>query len=109
MVDNRAEALAYPTIRRKANVIGKTQIGTKCQLSANSGLPAIVVPWRLHAGRTAGRGGTVGPSPIADLDLSEPAPPRTLHGCSREFPVCSWSAPSILVAFTERNHVRSAA
>src|SRR5215472_567893 len=44
MVDNRAEALAYPTIRRKANVIGETQMGSNCQLSANSGLPAIVVP-----------------------------------------------------------------
>jgi amidase len=46
MVDNQVEALAYPTIRRKANVIGETQMGTNCQLiiSANSGLPAIVVP-----------------------------------------------------------------
>ena len=44
MVDNRVEALAYPTIRRKANIIGETQMGTNCQLSANSGLPAIVVP-----------------------------------------------------------------
>src|SRR5207249_2462959 len=44
MADNRVEALAYPTIRRKANVIGEMQIGTNCQLSANSGLPAIVVP-----------------------------------------------------------------
>jgi Asp-tRNA(Asn)/Glu-tRNA(Gln) amidotransferase A subunit family amidase len=44
MADNRADALAYPTIRRKANVIGEAQIGTNCHLSANSGLPAIVVP-----------------------------------------------------------------
>jgi Asp-tRNA(Asn)/Glu-tRNA(Gln) amidotransferase A subunit family amidase len=44
MVDNGVEALAYPTIRRKANVIGETQMGSNCQLSANSGLPAIVVP-----------------------------------------------------------------
>ena len=44
MVDNRAEALAYPTIRRKANVIGEMQMGSNCHLSANSGLPAIVVP-----------------------------------------------------------------
>ena len=44
MVDNRVEALAYPTIRRKANVIGEMQMGSNCQLSANSGLPAIVVP-----------------------------------------------------------------
>jgi amidase len=44
MVDNHVEALAYPTIRRKTNIIGETQVGTNCQLSANSGLPAIVVP-----------------------------------------------------------------
>jgi Asp-tRNA(Asn)/Glu-tRNA(Gln) amidotransferase A subunit family amidase len=44
MADNRVEALAYPMIRRKANVIGEMQMGTNCQLSANSGLPAIVVP-----------------------------------------------------------------
>ena len=44
MVDNRLEALAYPTIRRKANVIGEMQMGSNCHLSANSGLPAIVVP-----------------------------------------------------------------
>ena len=44
MADNRVEALTYPTIRRKANVIGETQMGTNCQLSANSSLPAIVVP-----------------------------------------------------------------
>jgi amidase len=44
MADSRVEALAYPTIRRKANVIGEMQMGTNCQLSANSGLPAIVVP-----------------------------------------------------------------
>jgi amidase len=44
IVDNRVEAFAYPTIRRKANVIGETQMGSNCQLSANSGLPAITVP-----------------------------------------------------------------
>ena len=44
MADHRLDALAYPTIRRKANVIGETQLGTNCHLSANSGLPALVVP-----------------------------------------------------------------
>jgi Asp-tRNA(Asn)/Glu-tRNA(Gln) amidotransferase A subunit family amidase len=44
MADNRVDALAYPTIRRKANVIGEMPMGTNCQLSANSGLPAVVVP-----------------------------------------------------------------
>jgi len=50
LVDNRVEALAYPTIRRKANVIGEMQMGTNCQLSANSGLPAITVPGGFTAG-----------------------------------------------------------
>jgi len=44
MADGRLDALAYPTIRRKANVVGQAQAGTNCHLSANSGLPAIVVP-----------------------------------------------------------------
>jgi amidase len=44
MADNGVDALAYPTIRRKANVIGEAQAGTNCQLASNSGLPAIVVP-----------------------------------------------------------------
>jgi Asp-tRNA(Asn)/Glu-tRNA(Gln) amidotransferase A subunit family amidase len=44
MADNRVEALAYPTIRHKANVIGEMQMGTNCRLSANSGLPPITVP-----------------------------------------------------------------
>ena len=44
MADARLDALAYPTIRRKANVVGQVQPGTNCHLSANSGLPAIVVP-----------------------------------------------------------------
>src|ERR1041384_281413 len=44
MADNSLDALAYPTIRRKANVIGEAQPGTNCRLSSNSALPAIVVP-----------------------------------------------------------------
>jgi amidase len=44
MADNRLDAIAYPTIRRKANLIGQSQLGTNCRLSANSGLPAISVP-----------------------------------------------------------------
>ena len=44
MADHRLDALAYPTIRRKANIAGQPQAGTNCHLSANSGLPAIVVP-----------------------------------------------------------------
>jgi len=44
MADNRLDAIAYPTIRRKANLIGQAQLGTNCRLSSNSGLPAISVP-----------------------------------------------------------------
>jgi len=45
MADNRVDALAYPATRRKANLIGEAQLGSdNCQLAANSGLPAIVVP-----------------------------------------------------------------
>jgi Asp-tRNA(Asn)/Glu-tRNA(Gln) amidotransferase A subunit family amidase len=44
LADNRIDALAYPTIRRKADVFGEPQMGSNCQLSANSGLPAITVP-----------------------------------------------------------------
>jgi amidase len=44
MADNRVEALVYPTIRRKAALIGQPQMGSNCKLSANSGLPAMTVP-----------------------------------------------------------------
>jgi len=44
MADNRVDALVYPTIRRKANLIGQAQLGTNCRSASNSGLPAIVVP-----------------------------------------------------------------
>jgi amidase len=44
MADNRVDALAYPPIRRKANLIGEVQLGANCELASNSGLPAIVVP-----------------------------------------------------------------
>ena len=38
------DALVYPTIRRKAAIIGDGQSGSSCWLSANSGLPALSVP-----------------------------------------------------------------
>lgn len=44
MADHRLDAVAYPPIRRKAARIGEPQAGTNCHLSANSGLPALVVP-----------------------------------------------------------------
>ena len=36
--------LAYPTLRRKPALIGEAQIGTTCQLSATTGLPAMSMP-----------------------------------------------------------------
>ncbi len=44
MVENGVELLAFPSIRQKAAPIGEAQPGSNCQLSANSGLPAITIP-----------------------------------------------------------------
>ena len=44
MAEQQLDALSYPTIRRQAAEIGTVQPGDNCQLSANSGLPAITVP-----------------------------------------------------------------
>ena len=41
---NELDAIAYPTIRRKAAVIGEGQRGSSCRLSAASGFPAITMP-----------------------------------------------------------------
>jgi len=40
----KLEVLAYPTLRRKPTLIGEAQIGTTCQLSATTGLPALSMP-----------------------------------------------------------------
>jgi amidase len=37
-------ALAYPTLRRKAATIGQPQMGSNCQLSATTDLPAMAMP-----------------------------------------------------------------
>jgi amidase len=37
-------AFVYPTLRRKPAVIGQPQIGSNCQLSATTGLPAMSMP-----------------------------------------------------------------
>ncbi len=42
--DQRIDALAYPTLRRKPALIGEAQAGTTCQLSSHSGLPSIAIP-----------------------------------------------------------------
>jgi Asp-tRNA(Asn)/Glu-tRNA(Gln) amidotransferase A subunit family amidase len=44
MADNRVDALAYPTIQRKAKPIGEPQLDDNCRLSSQSGLPTISVP-----------------------------------------------------------------
>jgi len=44
MKDEKLDALVYPTLRRKASMIGDAQVGSTCQLSANTGFPAISVP-----------------------------------------------------------------
>ncbi|MES2151778.1 MAG: amidase family protein [Pseudomonadota bacterium] len=44
MAEQQLNALAFPTIRRKANLIGLTQAGSNSALSAGSGLPALSVP-----------------------------------------------------------------
>jgi Asp-tRNA(Asn)/Glu-tRNA(Gln) amidotransferase A subunit family amidase len=44
MAQRGITVLAYPVIRRKAAVIGQTQGGSNCQLSATTGLPALAVP-----------------------------------------------------------------
>jgi Asp-tRNA(Asn)/Glu-tRNA(Gln) amidotransferase A subunit family amidase len=41
---NRLDALAYPTVRRKAAIIGEPQRGATCALSAVTGLPALSMP-----------------------------------------------------------------
>jgi hypothetical protein len=44
MDGERVTALVYPTIRRKAALIGEAQGGSNCQLSPTTGLPALSVP-----------------------------------------------------------------
>lgn len=44
MEEHRVAALVYPTIRRKPARFGEPQLGSNCQLSAASGLPALAVP-----------------------------------------------------------------
>ena len=48
MDDNRLDALAYPTTRRIAPVLGTNQIGSNAGLSAQTGFPAISVPRDSH-------------------------------------------------------------
>jgi amidase len=40
----RLDALVYPTMRRKPALVGEPQLGGTCNLSAQTGLPALTVP-----------------------------------------------------------------
>ena len=44
MEEQKLDALAYPTLRRKPARINEPQGGSGCQLSASTGFPAITVP-----------------------------------------------------------------
>jgi hypothetical protein len=45
MLDSlRLDALVYPTIRQRPALIGEPQVGSNCQLSAQTGLPSISLP-----------------------------------------------------------------
>ncbi len=44
MDEQKADVLAYATIRRRPAIIGEPQLGSNCQLSASTGLPAISFP-----------------------------------------------------------------
>ena len=44
LAENNLDALAYPSIRHVAALIGDDQMGTNCRLAACSGVPAISVP-----------------------------------------------------------------
>jgi Asp-tRNA(Asn)/Glu-tRNA(Gln) amidotransferase A subunit family amidase len=44
LAEQRLAALVYPTMRRKPARVGEAQLGTNCQFSAHSGLPALAVP-----------------------------------------------------------------
>jgi Asp-tRNA(Asn)/Glu-tRNA(Gln) amidotransferase A subunit family amidase len=41
---NQLDVLVYPTIRRKAAIVGEPQPGSTCGLSATTGFPAITMP-----------------------------------------------------------------
>jgi amidase len=44
LAEHRLTALVYPTLRRKPARIGDGQLGSQCQVSAHSGLPALGLP-----------------------------------------------------------------
>ncbi len=44
MDEQKVDVLAYATIRRRPAIVGEPQLGSNCQLSATTGLPAISFP-----------------------------------------------------------------
>ncbi|HET9984650.1 MAG TPA: amidase family protein [Longimicrobiales bacterium] len=44
MDEHRVDALVYPTMQRKAALLGEPARGSTCQLSAHTGLPALAAP-----------------------------------------------------------------
>ena len=44
MATNNLDALVYPTLRVKPNLVGEPQSGSLCHIAAHSGLPAITLP-----------------------------------------------------------------
>ena len=44
LADQKLDALAYPTLRRKPAPIGEPQVGSNCQLSPAASLPAMAMP-----------------------------------------------------------------
>jgi Asp-tRNA(Asn)/Glu-tRNA(Gln) amidotransferase A subunit family amidase len=44
LAEHQLTALVYPSLRRKPARIGDAQLGTQCQVSAHSGLPALGLP-----------------------------------------------------------------
>ena len=44
LAEHRLAALVYPTLRRRPARIGDAQLGTQCQVSSHSGLPALGLP-----------------------------------------------------------------
>jgi len=44
MDEQKLTAIAYPTLKRKAALIGEPQAGANCQLSASTGFPSLALP-----------------------------------------------------------------
>jgi amidase len=54
MTAQRLDAIAYSTMRRRPAILGEPQAGSTCQLSAQTGLPAINMPAGFTPARPSG-------------------------------------------------------